>query len=331
MTAENGAAHLVAACCALRPGERVLVVGSTDIPEVAQVLALAASAAGGRVTLELVPPAPMHGAEPPDRVAEAMREATLIIGATSKSMAHTRARQAASARGGRYLSLPDYSLDLLTAPDLLVDYDSLGASVRAVAGALTGARSIRVTTRLGSDLVLSATGRTANACPGIVRGAGDLGSPPDIEANVSPLETQSFGRIVVDGSIAHPALGLLEDPVTLTVDAGQIVAWEGPGAVIHALEALFAPYPQRARILAECGIGMNPKAQLRGLMLTDEGCAGAVHFGFGSNATVGGENDVPFHLDFCVRDATVVVDGRDMIVGGRFCDWTGFPAAAALA
>jgi leucyl aminopeptidase (aminopeptidase T) len=53
-------------------------------------------------------------------------------------------------------------------------------------------------------------------------------------------------------------------------------------------------------------------------MLTDEGAMGCVHFGLGANHTVGGLNEVDFHLDFVVRDASLWVDGVPMIADGAF-------------
>ena len=57
----------------------------------------------------------------------------------------------------------------------------------------------------------------------------------------------------------------------------------------------------KSRVLAELGIGFNKKAKLTGMMLTDEGSAGNIHFGFGSNYTVGGKNKVSFHIDIVVK------------------------------
>ena len=70
---------------------------------------------------------------------------------------------------------------------------------------------------------------------------------------------------------------------------------------------------EKSKILAECGVGFNPKAKLKGYMLTDEGAFGTMHFGFGSNITVGGLNDVPFHLDFVLKKPTIMVDGNTVI------------------
>jgi leucyl aminopeptidase (aminopeptidase T) len=70
-------------------------------------------------------------------------------------------------------------------------------------------------------------------------------------------------------------------------------------------------------VLAECGVGLNPDAELTGSMLTDEGTNGTMHFGFGSNATVGGQNDVSFHLDVVFREATLEIDGSPILEHGE--------------
>ena len=70
-------------------------------------------------------------------------------------------------------------------------------------------------------------------------------------------------------------------------------------------------------VLAECGVGLNPAATLTGVMLTDEGSLGTVHFGFGSNSTVGGINEIAFHVDFVCRAATMSVDGKVIIQKGH--------------
>src|SRR5207249_9433424 len=73
----------------------------------------------------------------------------------------------------------------------------------------------------------------------------------------------------------------------------------------------------RASELAECGVGLNDLAPVSGIMLTDEGAAGTMHFGFGSNFSIGGVNEVPFHLDVVMRDPTLRVDGAIVIERGE--------------
>jgi len=49
----------------------------------------------------------IHGQEPPDNIATVMKNCNLILGLTTNSMAHTKARLNATNLGVRYLSLPN--------------------------------------------------------------------------------------------------------------------------------------------------------------------------------------------------------------------------------
>ena len=316
--AAEGADILISRCGSVRAGERVLIVCDASTRAVGDLLFQRARALTDKSELLVVKEFAMHGEEPPADAAAAMQAADLCLGVTAKSMAHTAARRALSQAGGRYLSLPDYSLELLEDGSLRADFKSRKTATMAVADAFTQGRRITVSTQAGTDIVLDAGGRTGNCCPGFVSAPGELGSPPDIEANVSPVETASEGVVVVDGSIPFPTLGTLKSPVRLTVRQGKIVKMEGAPEVLAELERLFKTAgSDKALVLAECGVGLNEKAKLTGTMLTDEGAYGTMHFGFGSNATVGGVNDVAFHLDFVFRSPTLTVDGKTVLERGE--------------
>ncbi len=306
-----GARNLVLGLGHLAPGERVCVVSDTETKELGSLLETIARESGaGSVAHHVVSPFPVHGTEPPAEVARAMAASDLIFGITSKSMAHTKARVSACESGARYLSLPEYDWDLLRHPAMRIDFEKHATRARVIADVLTDARQIRVVSPGGTDILLDGTGRTANFCPGYVDRDHRLGSPPDIESNISPLEDASNGVVMIDGSIAYPGFGRMKTPVRLDVRAGRITEMTGERDVVGALEALFAKYPANARVLAEFGIGFNPEAKLCGNMLMDEGCYGAFHFGFGSNATVGGTNSVPFHVDFVFYASQFYADGK---------------------
>jgi leucyl aminopeptidase (aminopeptidase T) len=310
--------HLLHHCGSLSPGETLVVVHDAATREVGKLLAEQASRTTDAVRRFEIPGFERHGQEPAEDVAEAMRGAQLVAGVTTLSMAHTRARQRAAEAGARYLSLADYSLDLLEHPAVRADFRSREPVVRTVADRFTQGRTARVSTARGTDIRLEIGGRSGNCCPGYVEAPGALGSPPDIEANVSPLEAASEGVVVVDGSIPYPGIGLLQAPVVLLVEGGRITRFEGEPLLVRRLESVFAAIGSpRAYVLAECGVGLNQEAELTGSMLTDEGTNGTMHFGFGSNATVGGENDVSFHLDFVFRDATLEIDGSPILEGGE--------------
>lgn len=318
-TSPHAAADYVLTHCGnLKPREAVVVVCDDRTADIAALFAERVRFLGADATLHRVPAAPMHGTEPPSVVAQAMAGGDLIVGLTTMSMAHTRARGEACRNGARYLSMPDYSWALLTDACVLTDYRARAPLVRRIADLFTAGRRVHVTGPAGTDIRLNITGRRGNYCPGFVDAPGDLGSPPDIEANVSPIETDSEGEVVVDGSIPCREIGLLSSPVRLLVERGRIVRIDGDPAVVTLLTRLFDDVgDDRSKVLAECGVGLNPDALLQGLMLTDEGAFGCLHFGFGANSTVGGTNEVPFHLDFVFRAGNLTVDGQPVFEKGQ--------------
>ena len=60
-----------------------------------------------------IPPLKIHGEEPPQNVASAMLTSDLILGLTTNSMAHTKARLNATKNGNRYLITHDAERVLL--------------------------------------------------------------------------------------------------------------------------------------------------------------------------------------------------------------------------
>lgn len=245
-----------------------------------------------------------------------MKENSVVFGVTKMSMAHTRARQEASLKGVRYLSLPDYSMELLRSPALQVDFKGLTPIVQKVTEVLSVGKEVKIITDKGTKLSIKINNRQANSCPGWCYGPGTLASPPDVESNIAPLEKESNGVVVVDGSIPNEKLGLIDSPLILKIENGQIVDIKGKSASVleEILNSLNNP---GTRILAELGFGLNPKARICGIMLEDEGCLGTVHLGFGSNSTIGGNNCVPFHLDMVLRAPTVSIDNRVVLKKGK--------------
>ncbi|MBN1689177.1 MAG: hypothetical protein JW893_08760 [Candidatus Omnitrophica bacterium] len=313
----EGADLLLKRCGNLKKGEALTIVCDPQTREAADLLARRAKLITSSVTMLEIPTFKMHGEEPNEQAANAMLKSDLCMGITSKSMAHTRARQMASQKGCRYLSLPEYSMDLFADPSLRVDYEKRSVLARYVADVFTQGNEVKVTSVSGTNIRMSIAGRVGNCCPGYVRGPGELGSPPDIEANVSPIENSAEGVVVVDGAIPYPGIGLLKEPVMLKVKGGHLVQMEGNRKIKEVLKRLFDDVSsEKAFILAECGVGLNDRASLRGVMLTDEGAAGTMHFGFGSNSTVGGVNEVSFHLDFVFQKPTLKVDNKVVLEGG---------------
>ena len=91
--------------------------------------------------------------------------------------------------------------------------------------------------------------------------------------------------MVVDGSILAPGINLLNEPVTMTVRNGFVVDIRGGEQATRFADILRNAKDPNVYNIAELGIGMNPKAELRGSMVEDEGCMGTIHIAVGTNTS----------------------------------------------
>ena len=260
-----------------------------------------------------------HGQEPSAFVADKMLVSDVVVCVTKYSLAHTASRKNAEKVGVPFLSMPDYDMDILANPAFEVKYASRYSSVKYYTDILTNGKVVKIKSETGTDLTMNIEGRIGNCCPGLTNDEILLGSPPDIEANVAPVENKTNGVIVIDGSITDRRIGLLNQPVYLNISNGKIVSIKSEDyEVVKNIEGIFRDAGNdKALIVGELGIGFNDKANLCGNMLVDEGTQGCIHFGLGSNWTIGGENKVNFHLDFVMRNASVFVDDRQIIDKGN--------------
>lgn len=309
--------HLLSHCGNLKAEEKLCIICDTTTYDIADMFQSIASEMTPHVDFFELEPFKKHGDEPPVHVCESMLQSDLIISLCQFSLAHSQARIDAGKVNARFLSMPFYTRDLLNDEAVMIDFKAQTPIVRQVTDLFTNNEVARIQTKAGTDLTINFKGRVGNCCPGYVEKSGDLGSPPDIEANISPIESMSNGVIVVDGSITCTEIGLLQTPVVLKVEDGRIVEFESDNQdYVDILNEMFGDIDSKRRILAECGVGLNPKAKLTGTMLTDEGALGCIHFGFGSNYTVGGENEIDFHLDFVLRNGSLTISDVRVLEDG---------------
>ncbi|MFC1585962.1 aminopeptidase [Fibrobacterota bacterium] len=311
-----GCSHIIEHCANLKAQEKVLIISDTTCKDVGNLFAATARKIAPDAKHISIEPLTRHGEEPPGGVGEEMLVSDVVFCVTKMSLAHTMARWRASQKGMRFLSLPDYSLSLLSRPSIKVDFRNLKQKADSLAEVLTNAKNIHVMSDKGTDISLSIDNRMSNSCSGWCSDPGCLASPPDAEVNIAPVEELSNGIIVVDGSVPCPEIGLLKKDITLHIKQGPITEVEGTEAekIVQVLDRYHDP---SARILAEIGIGLNPKARLCGIMLEDEGCLGTVHFGFGSNATIGGGDKSTQHIDFIVKHVSLTADETLLIKDGK--------------
>jgi leucyl aminopeptidase (aminopeptidase T) len=171
----------------------------------------------------------------------------------------------------------------------------------------------RITCPRGSDLRLGLEGRTAIPDAGALTERGAFGNIPCGEGFIAPVEGTAEGTLVVDGSIA--GVGMLEEPVELTVREGHLV--EADGEEGARLLELLTRHGKEGTNVAELGIGTNEEAILTGNVLEDEKILGTAHVAFGASAAIGGTVQVPVHLDCVVLEPTVEIDGEPLVLTGE--------------
>jgi leucyl aminopeptidase (aminopeptidase T) len=298
-------------CLGVQPGEEVLVVVDPPTRAIGEALRDAAKVAGADAVLAIMDEREQNGTEPPTTIAGALADCDVFIAPTSKSLSHTVARKRATDNGARGATMPGVTEDML-ARVMAVDFDLMTARSRAVAELLSEADDARITCPRGSDFALDLSGREGLADDGDLTEAGAFGNLPCGEGFIAPLSGE--GSFVVAGTIA--GFELINEPATLTVQGGQLVAAEG-GAGPQYLE-LLREHGEAGTNLAELGIGTNDRATLSGSVLEDEKILGTVHVAFGASAGIGGTVSVPIHLDVVVLEPTLTVGGQLVLDEGRY-------------
>jgi aminopeptidase len=299
-------------CLAVKQGEDVVVVCNPATQHLAERLRAGAESVGAEAVLTVMAERNQHGEEPPDSVAAAMLKADVLLVPTVQSLSHTAARKAATDAGARAATLPGATEEML-ARVMSADMHELRRRGRELADLLTAGSEAHITSADGSDLTLNLEGREGIPDSGELTEPGAFGNLPCGEGFVSPHHDSGSGKLVVDGVVA--SIGIPEKPVELTIEDGVLVDATGEMGE-ELMKQLTAAGPDGTRV-AELGIGTNEKAILTGELLEDEKLLGTVHVAFGASAGIGGEIQVPVHLDCVVMKPTLAVDDREVIRDGQ--------------
>jgi len=297
-------------CMGVRPGEEVLTVCNPATLELGEALRAEAEAAGAQSVLAVMAERESHAGEPPAAVAAAMAAADVLLAPTVQSLSHTAARKRASESGTRAATLPGATVEMLSRV-MSDDMAALRHRGGRVAELLDRGTEARITCDHGSDLRLGLEGRRAIPDAGELSAPGAFGNLPCGEGFIAPATAE--GTLVVDGSIA--GVGRVSAPVRLTVEGGRLVDATGPEGE-RLMELLTVHGPDGTNV-AELGIGTNAKAILTGNILEDEKILGTAHVAFGASAAIGGNVQVPVHLDVVSLRPEVTVDGIPLVLEGR--------------
>lgn len=314
---DDGFANVLDQCLDIRPGEQVVLLtdGGTD-PQVVTRLQEAVATRDGIPLVAQMPAPYLPGAEPPGAVAAMMLAAGAVIELTSLFIGSSQARRSATERGARYLAMPGVRLETFRSGGPLdVDFEQLRADAERVGSAWGAAQRFRLTTRGGTDLRGSVADRPGRVLHGIATQPGAYMAPPDIESGTAPVEGTASGTVVVDGDLLFMGRGPLPEPVVLHVVDGQVRGIEGGerGRLTGMLERCG---DDRMTNLAEVSVAFNPAGSICSVPMETESARGTAHVALGNSIAYGGVVNAVAHLDCVMRDATLELDGRAVMIEG---------------
>ena len=300
-------------------GERfAIVVDDRTDGEIPYELFRAAREAGGEPVIVTFAARAMSGAEPPAPVAAAMRAADVVLCAASTSLYHTAAKAAAQRAGARGDFNAPHRADGWRNGAMTADFFEIRRRAERLAALLRAASVVRVTSPAGTDLTATIAGREPKAwLTGICLRTGEVSALPGGEVSLPPIEGTSEGVVVWERVASD--LGVLPEPLRITVRAGRAVAVEG-GAGAARLGEILASVPDADNI-GEIGIGLNRAARIDADITEAKKAHGTVHVALGDSANeYGGLVECEVHLDGLVMAPTLELDGRPVIVDGRHAE-----------
>lgn len=307
----------------VKPGETVAITADTmSDARVVEATAKAAYAAGAIPVTVWYPTGSSACIEPPAPVGGAVGRADVWIEYNVAYILYTKAWQDCIANGGRYICLTGMDVDMMVRTIGKVNYPKMIELGEYLRGTLEAAREIVVTGPAGTELYAEHRG-----CQ--VRQSGRLASSKGVSIMLGgqvawgPAMESINGVLVFDGALWPPMeLGILRQPVRLTLDKGIVTRVEG-GPEARIFEQWLARFNHPAMYhLAHYSLGFNPGVlRPTGRIVEDERVFGCMEFGVGQTRA-----GAPSHTDGIVLNPTIILDGVHMEKEGRYVH----PTATAL-
>lgn len=311
MSNKTGYQIVVQDCMGVEQHETVLILTDDQKIVIAEKLYQAAKESAKEAILMVMKPRRVSGEEPPEVVAEAMKNFDVIICPTTVSLTHTNAKIKAVASGARLGSMPGITEEMFQSGAITADYVEVEKLTKQITEKLTQAKKARIE-KDGHVLHMKLDGRSGVPSTGVYRELGQAGNLPSGEAYIAPLENESNGTMLIDGSMVN--VGKLTSPLVVTIKNGKVVEIEGND---RDKVSILLENDQNAT-LGELGIGTNQAARLTGVILEDEKIYGTVHIAFGTNTSFGGTNKADCHLDGVILAPDLYLDDVLIIKEGRF-------------
>lgn len=259
---------------------------------------------------------------PEARIAKASASTVEFFEATNKAKGRALFIGLPTRRDAELVQLDPKTYEAMQWSAINADSQQMATVGDRMKGLLTGAKTVRITSPAGTDFrfavgtrpIFVNTGTTATA---IQAGpsAGRTASLPGGEVVWAPIEDSGEGVIVVPRDTCRPYEPLTGSKYQFT--KGRMVSFTAENP--KCFQDLMAPYTGDKDKLASVTIGLNPALRV----MENPGdyrptnAAGMVSVGLGANQTLGGANKTESGWIIPIVNATVEVDGRQIVRNGQ--------------
>ncbi|MFA6293651.1 MAG: aminopeptidase [Victivallales bacterium] len=295
--------------------EKVLLVFDKTTKDIATAFELAAKELNLSITLHEIEPTGGHAREPDDKTAALMKKYPVVIAPTQYSLTHTKATINARKAGARVATLPGVN-SVVFEKGLKSDPNKLEIAGHVWMNILNGNHKVRVVTEAGTDITFLIGNYPVFNDSGCFFEAGFGGNLPAGEVFLAPNPGTGQGIIVVDGTIGGQPWDKYSPPAKLTIENGSIISFDGERG--QSLKETLEKAGPGAMKIAEFGIGTNLHLEMTGNLLGDEKVVGTIHFAFGNNESMGGNNDVKVHIDCLLLQPDILIDNKQMMHRGKW-------------
>ena len=305
----EGAETIVHECLKIQKDEKVVIVNDGNDQDLLDALIKVAEEASNDVTYEEYPEPETSGTEPPEEVAELLKQSDVFIAPTLKSISHTNARKEALKHGARGATLPTINKEIWKG-GLQADYQKVQEITDKIHSEYNGEK-VRIKTPSGTDLEFD-IGESLEKDTGIVHESGKFSNLPAGEIHTG---VQNCNGILVTDHFQFAEEGL--EIVIEDSKVKDIRNTDGDSKLDKVLEETPC-----ALNIAEFGFGTNPEATIIGNVLQDEKVLGTVHIALGDNSHYFSEgqeryNECSIHWDSVCAEPTVWFGDKKVLDQGK--------------
>lgn len=299
---------MISQCMDVKSDETVLVLNDSNDEDIIEALLDAAREKAAVVALKEFEEPENHGEEPPQEIADAMKDFDVVIAPTNKSLSHTNARTEACESGSRVATMPGINKEVWNS-SLQADYERVAQISEQVYDMMEETDKVRIETPSGTELEFSLNIEYFHTDTGLIHEPGEFGNLPAGESDGGVTDVN--GALVADHFPFAPAL----QEVEVKDNKAVAVKEEERSELSEAFDNI-----EGSRTVAEFGFGTNPEATLIGNLLQDEKVLGTVHIAFGDNTsyiTDEDANECDIHWDCICESPTVWFDDEKVLDEGE--------------